>query len=568
MALFEDQHRMELDAFRRMAMAAPKRIDFGLDEEDDKSTLGSLLGIDGNAGSNLMSLLNRKPAATAFQDNGLSQAAGPDTSVQSAIDDITGPLGAPGVSLPAQGPLPGASPASPLASLASQAVPQAGPQAVPQAVPQIAQGGVPQGENEGTFLDRFFGGAPNGSILKAFGNGIFGKQRAKRQIQADNAAIRNESAFAALRSAQARTEQIKANEFVTFENNTGQRMNIPAWDAAGKNNAVASGFHKVNTPSATSNSDRIAAGEMLTFEKGGNTINIPAGEREMQEKAVGIGYRQVNTPKASGELSDSSATFILKRNEMMKADPDLSFEVATNIAAGRYGVDRDPVTGVAQIVDKANGNIIGAASPELTSAISESPKSKSDSLGLAFGPVDRVRQILAGAPGVGDIMEAVGLGGLEQRQAGVVTQALGKEIEVAFANNPRYAEGEMKRLLDMRPTQGFFTRDEAAAAEYQELRRILDGNLQRELEIANNPANSPEVRRIAGRTAEAAKRPIQMIDDLLAMSRFAVKVGKRVVPISELSNDDLNTLAPKLSELTDDQIRALADRRRQLNAGN
>lgn len=388
-----------------------------------------------------------------------------------------------------------------------------GPPVVTTPVPTAAP--ITRRSNEGSFFDRVLSTGRQGSVARAFGEGLFGRGRAQRQIRAEELAL-----------AAARTQVEGTQALIRQREAQAQKA-------------------------------------LADAQRAGRTAQSPAGKLRADQEAKIITKETADAGIAKiNEIGESAF------DEKVEAlvGTGLDRDTAINIVSGRFVTSRDPTRGTAQVIDKATGQVVGGATPEIAAAIDavQSPQ-EPNIIGLATGPIDTTAAAFSGLPIIGEIMEEIGFGGADQRKARIAIESLGKSLEIAFANNPRFAEGEMKRIQSLKPKVGFFSRESSTFADLQQLRSEMADRLVEETGIANDPALAPSVKKEAQQAVAHLPGVIRKIDKMLAASRFSVE-GK---PIPNMTSGDLDSVADRVEsgelQLSPEQINMLAAQERRLS---
>lgn len=113
---------------------------------------------------------------------------------------------------------------------------------------------------------------------------------------------------------------------------------------------------------ATDTPAKIAVAERIS-QATGDDVGVILGRME------GV----IDNPAGTSDLTTATQTAIQKAQLFKDADPTLTDSQATNLALDRHVVSRHPVSGLAQIVDKVTGEVIGSASEALASQYEDPP---------------------------------------------------------------------------------------------------------------------------------------------------------------------------------------------------
>ena len=116
-----------------------------------------------------------------------------------------------------------------------------------------------------------------------------------------------------------------------------------------------------------------AGAQLLAEQMFASPAEQPAAVREALFMAGGdenMARRIMLEKQMAGDQSATEA----KIQRLMDADPDLDRPTAVAIADGRYVVSRDPISGTAQILDKASGQQVGQTTQAELNAYENPPK--------------------------------------------------------------------------------------------------------------------------------------------------------------------------------------------------
>ncbi len=109
--------------------------------------------------------------------------------------------------------------------------------------------------------------------------------------------------------------------------------------------------------------------------------------------------------------------------------------------------------------------------------------------------------------------------GEDEIQAKVVMDSLGIDIERAFAKNPRFPEGEVKRLKKLVPKGGVFSTLSATVADLKGLQTTLAMNLYNEEKTGRDPSLSPKTQGEARENAVNIQNLVTKIGQILDAAR-------------------------------------------------
>jgi len=197
----------------------------------------------------------------------------------------------------------------------------------------------------------------------------------------------------------------------------------------------------------------------------------------------------------------------------MLTDTGVPAAVATGIAAGRYAVSRDPVTGVAQIVDKATGSLVfnGGSAGTGAPPISPTPQDGQQQPVPTSTLWDMAEQ--GGVTGIlpGATSAAQGITGqlginvaseklLEQRQTFATAK---NDLIRSLSINPRFPVSEMERIAnEINIEPGMATDKRTLQSRMRSVDEYLRGRLTREQAAARDASLPAETRQNAATAAK------------------------------------------------------------------
>ena len=204
-----------------------------------------------------------------------------------------------------------------------------------------------------------------------------------------------------------------------------------------------------------------------------------------------------------------------ERRAQMLIDTGVDPDIAKGIAAGRYQISRDPVTGVAQVVDMATGDPIqkpqdrSDQAPALNQEPSGGERSSlwgmvGDSTGV-LPAIQEFGQGIAGQVGVDMASDEL----LQRRQQFRNAQ---NDLIRALSINPRFPVAEMERIRrEVNIEPGVLTDEKSLRARMRSLDGFLQQKLEREHEAARDKDLPADTRQDA---ATAAKDIMNFLQSL------------------------------------------------------
>ena len=202
---------------------------------------------------------------------------------------------------------------------------------------------------------------------------------------------------------------------------------------------------------------------------------------------------------------------------------DLDAATATALVDGQIEFQKDPVTEAPYLATKVPGYSVGAEGlvaneptpvlPATPDATGERPDITGgiDVLEEFGGPADVAARWGEYVPFLNDVFT-----GEDEIQAKVVMDSIGIDIERAFAKNPRFAEGEVKRLQKLVPTGGVLSTKSASSSQLRGLQKSLAVHLYDETEAAANGKLAPKARGEAEANVVNIRNLITKLDQILA----------------------------------------------------
>jgi len=238
------------------------------------------------------------------------------------------------------------------------------------------------------------------------------------------------------------------------------------------------------------------------------------------QRAAAVRIRAGLDPRAGQE------EFALDRKVDMLRQSGVDMDMAQGIASGRYATSRDPITGTAQIVDKATGQVVGRPQPAGAGAgppvVPPAPPAPAvapppvpaglygkagETTGAVSAAKDLSTSTLGQLPGaVGEFFSFPET--VKDRQ--VLTAASGALVR-ALSVNSRYPVGEMQRIRDevgLNPS--VLESKTGAQAKMEGIHSYLTTLKKSELAAAQDPA-LPADRR------QDALEKLQAIDSFLGI---------------------------------------------------
>jgi hypothetical protein len=135
------------------------------------------------------------------------------------------------------------------------------------------------------------------------------------------------------------------------------------------------------------------------------------------------------------------------------------------------------------------------------------------------GPFDRISAIIERVPVLSSLST-----GEDRREAQVIFAALGTSFQTAFANNPRYTEGERKMIRSLiSPTAGAFSTPTSIIADLKGARAFVVNKIDQEARVAADTSQSPEARKDAQMIATNGKMFIETLDDVINSAAPLIK---------------------------------------------
>ena len=202
------------------------------------------------------------------------------------------------------------------------------------------------------------------------------------------------------------------------------------------------------------------------------------------------------------------------------------------VAAGARVIDddnikfTDPVTGQSFVFSPATGQTTPLGAPSAAPAPQALPPPPEeqpvditggiDVLGEGTGPLDALAGFAERVPILSELVE-----GGDERQARNTFTILAQGLRRAFANNPRFAEGDIKRLQGLLPATGGFSTETAAFNDLTSLQRNLRAIVQKEQNVANDVNINPKSRSEAQQTIIDSEFIINQVSQILEASRLA-----------------------------------------------
>lgn len=247
-------------------------------------------------------------------------------------------------------------------------------------------------------------------------------------------------------------------------------------------------------------------GEIIADIKGG-FIPLELGKLELAKRL-------------SGSESEKQKTIKAFMNEF-----DLDSPTATALANGLIETTVNPVTGESAQTTKVPGLTVGETGLERTvqpgaAVTTTQPGAKPDiTAGINVleefaGPADVAARFGEVVPFLSDIFT-----GEDEIQAKVIMDSLSVDIERAFAKNPRFAEGEVKRLQKLVPKGGIFSTLSASQNQLRGLKTALNSGLSDETATGSNDSLGAVTRRDARENANNISNLMNKIDQILAASQ-------------------------------------------------
>jgi len=245
---------------------------------------------------------------------------------------------------------------------------------------------------------------------------------------------------------------------------------------------------------------------------------------------------------SSGKLSKTQQLMI-----SLQADFGVDEQTAFALANRLTETVTDPITGISETVSTIPGHTLSVVPPEaanLVAAVQGEEDALSggttvvgavqpivegqrpgraagvpdvtmgmDVIEEITGPVNALARFGESIPALGDVFTGEG-----EIQAKTIMDSLNIDIESAFAKNPRFPEGEVKRLQKLLPKGGFFSTKSATQSSLKGLRGALESNLYNESQAGNNQSLPVKTRRDALNNAMRIENLIGKLDQVLAAS--------------------------------------------------
>lgn len=128
------------------------------------------------------------------------------------------------------------------------------------------------------------------------------------------------------------------------------------------------------------------------------------------------------------------------------------------------------------------------------------------------GPFDRLAGFLERVPILSEIVS-----GEDEREATLILEGLGKDFQRAFANNPRFAIGEMQNIAEkIAPAAGALSTPQALGADLKAARRLIENRVAEARTGAQDVSLQPGLREADQSIVNNGERFIRAIDQILA----------------------------------------------------